>query len=119
MTVETYKADVALLNKYAYHYYVLDNPIASDEEYDKLYREVEAFEAAHPEAVLADSPTQRVGDVPLEGFEKATHLSRMWSLEDVFDAGELEKWLERVRKLADNVTYYCEPKFACTSRPPS
>ena len=111
MTAETYKETVALLNKYAYHYYVLDNPIASDEEYDKLYHDVLAFEQAHPEMILPDSPTQRVGDVPLEGFEKARHLSRMWSLEDIFDAEGLQKWLERVRKLADNVTFYCEPKF--------
>jgi DNA ligase (NAD+) len=111
MTAETYKETVALLNRYAYHYYVLDSPIASDEEYDRLYREVLAFEEEHPDKVLPDSPTQRVGDVPLEGFEKAAHLSRMWSLEDIFDAEGLKKWMERVGKLADNVTFYCEPKF--------
>ena len=111
MDYAAYQQSVALLNKYAYQYYVLDNPIATDEEYDKLYHEVQGYEKAHPDAIAADSPTQRVGDVPLEGFEKAKHLSRMWSLEDVFNAEELAKWMERVEKLADNVTYYCEPKF--------
>jgi len=111
LTAETYKNHVALLNTYAYHYYVLDNPIASDEEYDRLYHDVVAYEQAHPGAVLPESPTQRVGDVPLEGFEKAHHRSRMWSLEDIFDAEGLQKWLERVAKLADDVTFYCEPKF--------
>ncbi|WP_345973319.1 NAD-dependent DNA ligase LigA [Sulfurimonas diazotrophicus] len=111
MTAETYRESVALLNRYAYHYYVLDNPIASDEEYDRLYHDVLAYEEAHAEAVLPDSPTQRVGGVPLEGFEKAAHRSRMWSLEDIFDAEGLQKWLERVAKLVDNVTFYCEPKF--------
>ncbi|WP_345990006.1 NAD-dependent DNA ligase LigA [Sulfurimonas sp. HSL1-2] len=111
MTAETYRDSVALLNRYAYHYYVLDNPIASDEEYDRLYHDVLSYETAHPEQTLADSPTQRVGGVALEGFEKAAHRSRMWSLEDIFDAEGLQKWLERVAKLADNVTFYCEPKF--------
>ena len=111
MTYASYVKNIALLNKFAYHYYVLDNPIASDEEYDRLYHEVLDYEAAHPDQVLSDSPTQRVGDTPLEGFEKAKHLSRMWSLEDIFDAEGLQKWLERVGKLADNVTFYCEPKF--------
>lgn len=111
MSYEEYIANVALLNKYAHYYYVLDNPIASDEEYDRLYHEVLAYEAEHSDEVLPESPTQRVGDVPQEGFSKAKHLSRMWSLEDIFDSDGLRKWLERVGKLAENVTFYCEPKF--------
>ncbi len=111
MTHEAYVESVAALNRYAYHYYVLDNPIASDEEYDRLYHAVAAYEEANPQEVRADSPTQRVGGAPLEGFVKAKHLSRMWSLEDIFDAEGLRKWLERVAKLAEGVTFYCEPKF--------
>jgi DNA ligase (NAD+) len=111
MTHTEYLANVALLNKQAYHYYVLDDPITSDEEYDRLYHLVAEYEVQHPEEVVSDSPTQRVGDVPLEGFEKAKHRSRMWSLEDIFDAEGLEKWLERVAKLSEGVTFYCEPKF--------
>lgn len=110
-TPDTYKDNVALLNKYAYHYYVLDDPIATDEEYDRLYRNVSAFEIENPRMILPDSPTQRVGDIPLDSFEKARHPSRMWSLEDIFDASELQKWMERVAKFSDNNTYYCEPKF--------
>ncbi len=65
----------------------------------------------HPEHLLRESPSQRVGDVPLDAFTKAPHRSRMWSLEDIFNSTDLEKWLERVKKLADNVSYYCEPKY--------
>jgi DNA ligase (NAD+) len=111
MTHTEYLANVALLNRQAYHYYVLDDPITSDEEYDRRYHLVMEYEAQHPEQVVSDSPTQRVGDVPLEGFEKAKHRSRMWSLEDIFDAEGLQKWLERVAKLSEGVTFYCEPKF--------
>ena len=111
MTHTEYLENIALLNKQSYYYYVLDDPITTDEEYDKLYHLVVEYEAQNPEKIEADSPTQRVGDVPLEGFEKAKHLSRMWSLEDIFDAEGLLKWLERVAKLSENVTFYCEPKY--------
>ncbi len=111
MTYEEYKKSVELLNKYAYHYYVLDNPIATDEEYDTLYREVEEYEKKHPEKILKNSPTQRVGDRIAEGFEKAKHLSRMWSLEDVFNHQELLEWIERIKKIDHEISFYCEPKF--------
>ncbi len=113
MSEEAYLRNVDLLNKYAYHYYVLDDPIATDEEYDRLYHEVLAFEREHPQKIRPDSPTQRVGDRPLDAFEKAKHLSRMWSLEDIFDEDELKKWIERVEKGLDGqrVHYYCEPKY--------
>lgn len=112
MSYEEYKEKVALLKKYAYAYYVLDNPLVTDEEYDKLYREVEAFEKEHPELILPDSPTQRVGGAVLKGFKKAKHIQRMWSMEDVFSEEELHAWLERVEKNCDKQpTYYCEPKF--------
>lgn len=99
------------LNHYSYHYYVLDDPIATDEEYDVLYHQVVALEAQKPEILRSDSPTQRVGDVILDGFKKAKHDSKMWSLEDVFNFVELEKWEERIHKFSDNISYYCEPKF--------
>jgi DNA ligase (NAD+) len=111
MNREAYKKAVQTLNKWAYHYYVLDDPITTDEEYDKLYQEVLAYEEAHPDEILPDSPTQRVGDVVSEGFIKAKHLSRMWSLEDVFDAQGLQKWLQKVYRLDKNITFYCEPKY--------
>ncbi|WP_434636474.1 NAD-dependent DNA ligase LigA [Sulfurimonas sp. NW7] len=111
MNKQEYKQAVEKLNLWAYHYYVLDDPIMTDEVYDRLYKEVEEYEAAHPEDVLKDSPTQRVGDVVSEGFVKARHLSRMWSLEDIFNAEELKKWLEKTYRLDKNVTFYCEPKY--------
>ncbi len=111
MTKEAYLKAVEELNRYAYHYYVLDDPITTDELYDRLYHNVSAYEAAHPEDIVTDSPTQRVGDVPLDAFHKAAHRSRMWSLEDIFDVNDLKKWIERVRKHVDTLTFYCEPKY--------
>jgi DNA ligase (NAD+) len=111
MNFNAYKEAVKKLNLWAYHYYVLDDPITTDEEYDKLYHEVVAYEERHPEDILADSPTQRVGDVISDGFVKAKHLSRMWSLEDIFNAEDLQKWLEKTYRLDSNVTFYCEPKY--------
>ena len=65
--------------------------------------------------MLAVSPTQRVGGTPLAKFVKAGHPSRMWSLEDIFNAEELEKWLEKTGKLVDDISFYCEPKFDVSS----
>ncbi len=112
MSYEEYKKKVALLKKYAYAYYVLDNPLVTDEAYDKLYREVEQFEKEHPDLILPDSPTQRIGGPVLAGFKKARHIQRMWSMEDIFSEAELREWLARVEKNVDKKpTYYCEPKF--------
>ena len=111
MNFDEYKEAVEKLNLWAYHYYVLDDAITTDEEYDKLYHKVVAYEEAHPQDILSDSPTQRVGDVVSDGFVKAKHLSRMWSLEDIFDAEGLKKWLEKTYRLDNNVTFYCEPKY--------
>ena len=111
MNNQEYKQAIEKLNLWAYHYYVLDDPVMTDEVYDKLYKEVEQYEEVHPEDILKDSPTQRVGDVVSKGFTKAKHLSRMWSLEDIFDAEELQKWLEKTYRLDKNVTFYCEPKY--------
>ncbi len=111
MNKEEYIKKVDELNLYSYHYYVLDKPIVSDEFYDKLYHEVLQYEENYPEDILQNSPTQRVGDVLLEGFSKATHLSKMWSLEDVFDEDGLKKWLIKTYKLDEHITFYCEPKF--------
>ena len=75
MTYENYLENIKILNKYAYYYYVLDDPLTTDEVYDKLYHEVMEFEQIHPDKTEADSPTQRVGDVISDGFNKAAHLS--------------------------------------------
>ena len=106
-----YIEKVKILNDWAYSYYVLDNPKASDEEYDKLYREVVKYESEHPKERLKESPTNRVGDVLKEGFSKASHIKRMWSMEDVFDFDELKAWVDRVKKSFSEVSFVCEPKF--------
>ncbi len=112
MRQKEYKEKVDLLKKYAYAYYVKDNPLVTDEEYDKLYKEVERFEKEHPNLKEIDSPTSRVGGEVLEGFVKAKHIKRMWSMEDVFDFNELKEWIKRVEKNLDTKpSYYCEPKF--------
>ena len=111
MNYQEYEKAVIELNNYAYHYYVLDNPITTDEVYDKLYHHIIEYEEKNREQILENSPTQRVGDVVSEGFNKAKHKSRMWSLEDVFNEDDLQKWLTRVYKFDDIVTFYCEPKY--------
>lgn len=111
MNLDEYKKAVEKLNLYSYHYYVLDDPITTDEVYDKLYHEVLEYEQEHKKHILKDSPTQRVGDTVSEGFSKASHLSRMWSLEDIFDSDGLDKWLIKTYKLDENISFYCEPKY--------
>ena len=111
MNLQEYIKAIEDLNLYSRHYYVLDDPITTDEVYDKLYHQVLDFEEQNPNEVFSNSPTQRVGDIISEGFTKANHLSRMWSLEDVFDSVGLEKWLTKTYKLDSNITFYCEPKF--------
>lgn len=111
MNYEEYKKAVSELNRYAYHYYVEDDPITTDEVYDKLYHKILEYEGNNPFQVLDNSPTQRVGDTVSEGFHKALHKSRMWSLEDVFNEEDLKKWLSRVFKLDDRAAFYCEPKY--------
>jgi len=108
-----YKKAVETLKKWAYYYYVLDNPLVTDEEYDKLYREVEEYEKAHPNEIDPTSPTQRIGDVVLDEFKKSKHITKMWSMEDVFSKEEFKEWHERVKKLIgnNNYSYYIEPKF--------
>ena len=111
MNLQEYKKAIEKLNLYSRHYYVLDDPITTDEVYDRLYHEVLEYEEKNPNDLLKNSPTQRVGDVVSDGFTKASHLSRMWSLEDIFDSEGLEKWLIKTYKLDSNISFYCEPKF--------
>ncbi len=78
-----------------YRYYVLDDPILPDPEYDRLYRQLERLEQAFPELVTPDSPTQRVGGEPLDAFRKVRHPQRLLSLSNAFDAGEVRDWYDR------------------------
>ena len=98
------------LNQAGYEYYVLDNPTMSDYDYDHALRRLEELEAAHPEAVTPDSPTQRVGGQALESFTQVTHRVPLESLQDVFDFEELRAFDQRVRGVEPNVCYSVEPK---------
>jgi DNA ligase (NAD+) len=112
MNSEQYKQQVKLLKKWAYAYYVLDDPLVTDEDYDRLYHLVLDYEEKNPSETLEDSPTRRVGGVVLDEFNKAHHIAKMWSMEDVFNFEELKKWLERVVKnVGSDIEFFCEPKF--------
>ena len=93
---------VELLNKYAYEYYSLDNPSVSDKEYDKKYDELKALEEETGH-VLPYSPTQRVGDVVLQGFNKYTHKARLWSLDKAQSLEEINDWHKRNVKFVNEM----------------
>lgn len=99
---------VDLLNKYAYDYYVLDNPVVSDGEYDRLYDELKALESESGE-VYFDSPTQRVGDKPLGKFEQVSHRGRLFSLDKCQSKQELIAWLEKIS--VDGVLPACSVEY--------
>ena len=101
------------LNHWAHDYYVLDKPTVEDYEYDASYAELVDLETQHPEFITADSPTQRVGGVILDGFEKVTHVVPMLSLSDVFSRGEIENFDARMKKALDvsEMEYCCELKI--------
>lgn len=102
---------VELLNRYAYEYYTKDAPSVSDSEYDQLYRELVELETAHPDEILPESPTHRVGGVVLKGFTKYQHQYPLYSLQDAFSREELEAFDQRVRKEFPSITYVCELKI--------
>ena len=102
---------VELLNRYAYEYYTKDTPSVSDSEYDRLYRELVELETAHPDEILPESPTHRVGGVVLKGFTKYQHQYPLYSLQDAFSREELEAFDQRVRKEFPSVSYVCELKI--------
>jgi DNA ligase (NAD+) len=89
-----------LLRRHEHEYYVLDAPTISDAEYDTLMNQLKALEAAHPDLITPDSPTQRVGGRPAEGFQKVPHSRPMLSLDNAYNEEELRDWDRRVRELA-------------------
>lgn len=100
-----------ILNENGYRYYVLDAPTMSDREYDLLNRRLEELEAAHPEEVTPDSPTQRIGGKLLEGFSTYTHEVPLESLQDVFNAEEVAEFCQRMDEaLGTLAEYSVEPK---------
>src|SRR6186713_2163612 len=86
------------INRHNERYYIDARPEISDQEYDKLLRELVELEAAHPALVTPDSPTQRVGGAPIEGFETVRHASRMMSIDNTYNEEELRAFDERVKK---------------------
>ena len=106
MTKQEYLEKVALANAWMRAYYELDEPLASDEEYDALIRELRAYESENEPNI--DSPTQKIAPTLQSEFHKIKHLSKMWSMEDVFDEDELRAWAKRA-KCEEN--FFIEPKF--------
>ncbi len=100
-----------------YRYYVLNDPVIGDRQYDELLRELQAIEAAHPGWIAPDSPTQRVGAGPQAGFEKVRHPRPILSLSNAFSGDEVRAWLERIAKLlpegvaVSDLAFTVEPKF--------
>lgn len=101
---------VDTLNKYAYEYYVLDNPSVPDREYDKLYDELQILEG-ETGVREQDSPTRRVGGEPISAFTKHEHIHRLYSLDKCVTEDELSAFDERVRKVVPDPTYTVEYKF--------
>ncbi|RUM39997.1 MAG: DNA ligase (NAD(+)) LigA, partial [Desulfobulbus sp.] len=102
------------LNYHNYRYYVLDDPVIADVDYDRLFRRLLELEERYPELVTPDSPTRRVGGKPLPRFEEVRHVSPMLSLDNIFDRAELqdfEEKLHRYLKSDDPLTYIAEPKM--------
>lgn len=101
---------VAQLNKWAYEYYVLDNPTVDDTQYDALYDQLVLLEQ-QTGIVLPDSPTRRVGGEPLKNFVQHTHLKRLYSLDKVQSFGELKDWVDKVKKALGDVDFTVELKY--------
>ncbi len=99
------------INYHNYRYYVLDDPVITDEEYDALMRELQEIERKFPELVTPDSPTQRVGAPPAEAFVPVQHRARMMSLDNVFDEEELRAFIRRVENAVGKTDYVCELKI--------
>src|SRR5437899_1089040 len=103
----------SLINHHNYKYYVEAQPEISDREYDRLVKELEKIEEAHPELITPDSPTRRVGGQPIEGFVTVKHRQPMLSIDNTYNAEELREFDRRVRKLlpGETVTYVVELKI--------
>ncbi|KTD58641.1 DNA ligase [Legionella sainthelensi] len=103
------------IRQYDYHYYVLDDPLVPDVEYDRCFRALLDLETKHPELLTADSPTQRVGGTPADAFAPVTHRQPMLSLSNVFSEDELQAFIKRVTEKLDEpvqqLVFTCEPKL--------
>lgn len=101
----------ALINRYNYEYYVLDQPTVSDYEYDQLMKELIELETKYPEFQTEDSPTRRVGGMVLDQFEKVVHRTPMLSLSNAFSEGDIRQFDQRVREVIPHPVYVCELKI--------
>jgi DNA ligase (NAD+) len=101
------------IREHEYRYYVLDEPVISDREFDRLVERLRELERQYPELITPDSPTQRVGGQPREGFQTVRHSVPMLSLDNTYSYGELREFDRRVRQLSGRarVEYVCEPKY--------
>ena len=101
------------INYHNYRYYVLDSPVISDQEYDKLMRRLEELERLYPDLVTPDSPTQKVGAPPREEFGTVTHSIPMLSLQNAFEAEEVLDFDRRIKRMlgVEDVEYVAEPKI--------
>ncbi len=111
---QRYEELKAQIHYHNYRYHVLDAPLISDAEFDRLMAELRRIEAEHPEWVTPDSPTQRAGGLPLEKFEKVRHPAPILSLANAFNAEEVRAWFERIRKLdmrVEHTAFVVEPKI--------
>jgi DNA ligase (NAD+) len=102
------------INFHNYRYYVLNDPVASDAEYDRLMNELRRLEKEYPELLTPDSPTQRVGAPPLEAFERVAHPAPILSLDNAFDGDDVRAWVERIGKLLSpgtDLDFVVEPKI--------
>ncbi|WP_115710497.1 NAD-dependent DNA ligase LigA [Legionella sainthelensi] len=119
MVIDEIKKHMAKLKdkirQYDYHYYVLDDPLVPDVEYDRCFRALLDLETKHPELLTADSPTQRVGGTPADAFAPVTHRQPMLSLSNVFSEDELQGFIKRVTEKLDEpvlqLVFTCEPKL--------
>ena len=98
---------VKILSKASYDYYTMDTSELSDYEYDQMYRELLEIEKEHPEFIVPESPSQRVGNKVLDKFEKITHEVKMMSIDDVFNTDEVKKFIKDTSKIYPNATYCC------------
>ncbi len=99
------------INFHNYKYYVENNPVISDYEFDQLLKKLESLESEFPDLITPDSPTQRVGEKPLEGFETVEHIVPMLSLANTYTYDELREFDERVKKNVGSIEYVIEPKI--------
>ncbi|MEK7356929.1 MAG: NAD-dependent DNA ligase LigA, partial [Bdellovibrionota bacterium] len=104
----------AEIRAHDYAYYVLSQPTVTAQKYDQLFRELTALEAAHPDLITPDSPTQRVNETAIDAFEKAEHRLPMLSLANSYSPEDICAFDERVKKTLEresDIAYFCEPKF--------